>query len=589
MYVHCRPRGRERAMNAQLPSISHYLAEFLSRRAAPLPEDLRPLLDQLCDGALNQNSCLDVSHLSDEARERLGGLACVDDGAGAAPLALQGDRLYLQRYLAWEKGVAARLLERNRHNPCDSEARLRKLLDQRFPQGDGDGQQRVAALQALTRQLLIITGGPGTGKTRTIAGIIAMLLALAGDKKPVIRIAAPTGKAAMRLKEALGAETPDLPPPVTLHRLLGMRPDGSCRHDARNPLVADVLIVDEASMIDLPMAHRLFSALPAETRLVLSGDADQLPSIDVGSVLADLCVGVSGYSQEFADFAAKFGHKDLPVERREHGLRDSVCRFEHNYRFDPNSGIGGLARELRAGRAAFGRDEDSVRHVDLETLLAGNPAEQFAAWHKDYLDLLAEVAAGRRPADAGELMRVLTRMGILCSRREGDSGAVTVNLAVEKVLEARGLKQPGQDFYTGKPIMVTRNDYQLGVFNGDLGICAPGPGAEGAEGAEFMAVFPDLLDQRGEVKQEPVQRLAFYETCFAMTVHKSQGSEFNHVALLLDDAPEESKADQLQSRALLYTAATRAKERLTLCGNARLWQRAVNNTRARASGLRAFL
>ena len=597
---------------ATIPSIGHCLANLLARHGEPINDDVRRLLDKLCDSVLRQHSCLDLSAMPEETAPQLKSLACVGDGDDNTPLVLYGERLYLQRYFVWEKSVAAMLSERNRPQACDHPERLGEELDLLFPPGsernaaarhqvetpsppEGKGRgggndidwQRVAALQALTRRLLIITGGPGTGKTRTVVKIIALLLALSAHE-PVIRLAAPTGKAAMRLKDSIREGISDLPKSFsmladqvsTLHRLLGMRSDGrSWRHDADNPIDADVLIVDEASMIDLPMAYRMLSALPPDSRLILLGDADQLPSVDVGNVLADLCSGTIGYSGEFVEFARKFVHGDLPGAENKHKLMDAVCRFERNYRFAPDSGIGRLAREIREGTASFevssGPDDASVRYLDLAGLRAGNPAERLVAFFDDYIRLLE---TDEKP-DVPELLKVFEQTRILCARREGFAGVINVNRALEAILEQRGLKRQGQDFYTGRPVMITRNDYNLELFNGDIGICVPGTDGE------FLVAFPDA---QGGIKYELALRLAHQETCFAMTVHKSQGSEFDHLVLLLDESPE-SFPEQLQTRALLYTAATRAKNRITIYGNADIWRQALENTSARMSGLQTFV
>ncbi len=561
------------------PAIGHYFVDLLQRRGAALDEETRALVEELCDAVSQQHSCLDLAGAPKEAVRRLQALPCVGtggDGEAAAPLVLRDNLLYLQRYFAWEKQTAALLGARNRPLPCAAPERLREELDKFFPEADDTApdRQRLAALQALTRQLLIITGGPGTGKTHTVARIVALLLELA-EKQPVIRLAAPTGKAAMRLKESLGddlsragLELADQV--VTLHRLLGMRPDGGgWRHNADNPIDADVLIVDEASMIDLSMAHRLLSAVPPNARLILLGDADQLPSIDVGCVLADLCAGVNGYSQAFAAAAQEFVRGRLPAADSGHRLVDAVCRFERNYRFAADSGLGRLTQEIKTGTAAFGPDQDGVRFLELSELQKADLAAFFA----DYIALLKS-----GETDAAKLLRALESARVLCPRRQA---VAAINQALETALEQQGLKRPGQDFYAGKPVMVTRNDYKLMLFNGDVGICLLD------DDGECQAAFPDLADEHGEMRREPALRLRHWETCFAMTVHKSQGSEFDHVILLLDDAP--GGAEQLQTRALLYTAATRARSRLSIHGNEALWRQALENTSRRTSGLGAFL
>ena len=575
-------------MNAGMPPIGHYLARLLSRHGEPIAEDVRALLHELCDAVLKHHSCLELSGVAETTRRRLESLGCVGAGDDNVPLVLHGDRLYLQRCFAWEKGVATLLTRRNRAQPCGRRERFREGLDALFPRRRAAARQavdfqRVAALQALTRQLLIVTGGPGTGKTRSAVKIIALLSELS-EGEPVIRFAAPTGKAVMRLKDSIHDGLAELPrswsfPEVqgaTLHRLLGLRADGrSWSHDASNPVDADVLIVDEASMIDLPMAYRLLSALSPDTRLILLGDADQLPSIHVGNVMADLCREPTGYSESFSKSARELVHGELPVAARGHALVDAICRFERNYRFVKDSGIGRLTRNVRAGTAAFGPDENGVHFRNVADLQDGGLEQLLPAFFDDYLRLLASQQVPR----AAALLKVFEQTRILCAQREGPLGVVNVNRLFETLFEQRGLKQRGQTFYTGKPVMVTRNDYNLNLFNGDLGICVPG------REQGLRVAFPDA---QGNLQHTSTLRLSHQETCFAMTVHKSQGSEFDHVVLILDRFSA-SSSGQLQMRELLYTAITRARRRITIYSTPDTWEQTLKTTSTRTSGLQELL
>ncbi|MCB1693790.1 MAG: exodeoxyribonuclease V subunit alpha, partial [Pseudomonadales bacterium] len=481
-------------------------------------------------------------------------------------LILDGNRLYLQRYYHYESGIAERLASMNRIIE-DTDPRTAHEVMSRV----GDGQspardlQTLAVLTALCRQLTIITGGPGTGKTTAVVTLLRSLLA--GDMDPAgIRLAAPTGKAAARLADALSGAGIEYEFEVsTLHRLLGMRADGrSWRYGPDRPLPVEVLIVDEVSMIDLTMMHRLLEALPPTTRLVLLGDPDQLPSVEAGNVLGEICKHEAGYSDAWRSALSSASGLSLAGTSRRHALADAVCRFETTYRFSVDRGIGKLARAVREGLDEPPPDDDEVTTRSLATLGIEEVMTLFSAW----MDALKRGAAG------DELLAAFDTARILIPSREGPMGVKAVNDAIESHLRASGAIDDDARYYHGRPILVTRNDYNLRLFNGDIGICVDAGDAP-------HVLFPDST---GGVRSYLATRLPPHETCYAMTVHKSQGSEFDDVAILLPER-ESTGAEQIMTRELVYTAITRARRRVRLYYDGDTLKECIATRTHRQSGL----
>lgn len=488
--------------------------------------------------------------------------ACGDADA-YTPLMLDGSRLYMRRYFDYEcavaqawKGAGASAL------PQALEARVVALFPVPATGEDKLRDQRAAAMAALQQQRVLISGGPGTGKTTTLASILALLieqsqLALPAtpglfDAKPQalkILLAAPTGKAAARMQdaireakgrlaisEAVRAEMPETA--QTLHRLLGARPQGGgmvWRHDAENPLACDVLVVDEASMIDLALMARLLAALPPQARLILLGDRDQLASVDAGAVFADLCTA---------------GAATLNV----------------SFRFGADSGIGQLAALLRAG------DDDGA----LRLLRQGLPDLQWVAESsrhgvvrhavRRYGEFMARAKEGN-----ADIFACFAAFRLLTPLRQGPLGVAALNAEIEKGLAAEGLIPPRSHWYVGKPVMIAGNDYALRLFNGDIGICVADPVS-----AELRIAFPS---DEGVRLLAPA-RLPVHETAWAMTVHKSQGSEFDEAALVLPDEQSE-----LVTRELVYTAVTRARRSAAIWASEEALRAGCRRRIVRHSGL----
>lgn len=510
----------------------------------------------------------------------------VSDGERPTPIVLCGDRLYLNRMWRNELTVARFFNEANQVVDVD-EALLAQTLDALFPASDEIDWQKVAAAVALTRRISVISGGPGTGKTTTVARLLAALIQTTRQPRCRIRLAAPTGKAAARLTESLGEALRRLPltdeqkallptEASTLHRLLGAQPGSQrMRYHAGNPLHLDVLVVDEASMIDLPMMARLIDALPEHGRVIFLGDRDQLASVEAGAVLGDICAWVNaGYTAGRAAQLERLTGHPVPAGESDvaGALRDSLCLLQKSYRFGSHSGIGSMARAVNNGdrhgvratlRQAF---EDIVLHPLSTTEEYEAMLEQSQAGYGRYLQLL------RERAEPEALIAAFGEFQLLCALRDGPYGVSGVNEQLEQMLNRRrAITLPRHSrWYEGRPVMISRNDSALGLFNGDIGIAL-----ERGEGLRVWFPMPD-----GSIKSVQPSRLPEHDTAWAMTVHKSQGSEFDHAALILP-----AKIVPLVTRELVYTAITRAKQRLSIYADEQVLTQSIVARTERRSGL----
>jgi exodeoxyribonuclease V alpha subunit len=532
------------------------------------------------------------------------------------PLVLENGRLYLRRFWRDERSIARLVAQRTAAQRDVDPTRIKALLDKLFERAPGDTEpdwQKIACAIAARSTLSIITGGPGTGKTYTVARLLALVHALAPDPGRVrIALAAPSGKAAVRLKQsidqALQGLTDEvggdidvaglmasLPTSRTLHSLLGADPaTRSVRHHVNNPLEVDVLVVDEASMVNLEMMADLLEALPPTAMLVLLGDKDQLSSVEAGAVLGDLCEGaqLGQFEQATADYVWQACGERLPPEMVTGGAPLAQCTIMLRTSRRFGGSIGQLALAVNADQAdraqAILREAEGAKVAwherarvgDLPDLaVAGRPGAE--GGYATYLKL-----AKAGPGSAGEAAHIawvksvlgaFDAFRVLCAVRQGEWGVEGMNSAIEGRLVQEGLVVRGGEWYVGRPVMVTQNDYNIGVFNGDVGIALPD-----ASGAGRLRVY----FQSGErVSSVLPTRLPHIETAYAMTVHKVQGSEFAHTALVLP-----AKQSAVVVRELIYTGITRARQQFTLLTpDAQQFAEGVRLQTRRASGLRDFI
>ncbi len=517
---------------------------------------------------------------------------------GSTPLVLEGSRLYLRRNWAREVAVAEAIDRRLTRGGGDVPVeRLRDALAGLFPDAGPIDWQQVACALAIRGGIGIITGGPGTGKTTTVVRLLGLLqsLAMADGQRLRIRLAAPTGKAAARLTESIGEQlqklTVDAPvrdaiptEVTTLHRLLGTRPDSRhFRHHGDNPLHADLVVVDEASMVDMDMMASLLDALDPRTRLILLGDKDQLASVEAGAVMGDLCRRADQglYNQNTLDYLRQACGADVSAWAGDgSALAQQTAMLRTNWRFKDSPGIGELATAVNGGDPAavsrvFKKGLPGVRRLSLQAdgltdLLLDGDGER-PGLRALFEALATPPEPDERDAWAAQRLQQLTRQQLLSGLRNGPFGVEQLNHAITERLRREGLAGE-HDWYPGRPVMMTRNDYQLGLMNGDVGLTLPHP-----DGPRVAFQLPD-----GRIKWVLPSRLDGAETVYAMTVHKAQGSEFGHTLLVLPDRPH-----PLLTRELVYTAVTRTKQAFTLIeyGPPGVLAEAVRRRTWRASGL----
>lgn len=485
------------------------------------------------------------------------------------PLRLVGDLLYLERYWQEESTVAGELVARRSRPPqVVTLAALAAAREELFAHGS-DPDQELAAVVCAASPVTVIAGGPGTGKTTTLAKVLGMLVRTA-PAFPTIALAAPTGKAAVRMEEAVADALGGLPGDLahsltglratTIHRLLGSLPETRTRfrHDEANPLPHDVVVIDEASMVSVTLMARLLCALRPHARLILIGDPDQLAPVEAGAVLADIVQAAAPVTPSLAATLARAG---LPAS-------GPVVRLRHNYRSTPI--ISDLAAAVLAGdeEATVAIARSGAEGVSFAPLAADTPlAERVVAAGS----AMIEAAQQGRVDDA---LRALDKHRLLCAHRRGPFGVTQWSRQVEEWLAAAvsGF-DPTRIWYPGRPVLVTQNAGDLGLFNGDTGVVVRHGEellAHFARGKQTHTVSPYLLDQ--------------VQTIHAMTVHKAQGSQFDQVTVVLP--PPESP---LLTQELLYTAITRAQRAVTLIGSEESLRQAVRQRARRASGLRERL
>lgn len=561
------------------------LALALANRAVGEGHTCLPLDDDEPPAVPGENALCEPTDFRDSLQKN----ALVGGPGEARPLILDADRLYLHRYWQYEAQLADRLRDLINTPPAPVNiAPLQRdggLFDHAWVGENETHWQAVAAATALRHRFTVISGGPGTGKTYTVLRLVKLLIDDAHERnlpEPGIALAAPTGKAAARMMESMRAGLADLPDgetmakrlpedAATLHRLLGLRGDTTRpRYHRDNPLTADVVIVDEASMVDLPMMAKLADAMPRAGRLILLGDRYQLASVESGAVLAELCraAGVNRFSNDQREAFEPLLRADTPPAADPlPPLADHVVTLQTSHRFTADSAIGRLAAAVNAGEA------DSALNILGDRGTADAIEARLDGEHD--IDRLIEIMARAHAPllteiDPATALERLAGIQLLTATRIGPAGSDTLNQRIHERLCREAALDPADHWYAGRPIMVQHNDYRAGLFNGDIGVCLPD------ENGELRVWFRTTEGLRDFLPTA----LPRHDSVYAMTVHKSQGSEFRQVHLLLPnvDTP-------VLGRELLYTGITRARETLGLHGPVDVLRAAISRRTRRHSGL----
>ncbi len=586
-----------------ISEIDYHFARFMARFETRNPDRVALAAALLSRATALGHVCVDLNHLDDPGSvedakahrldldtdldlwmSTLNNALTVGRPGDFKPLILDGKRLYLHRYWQYEQRVAHAILKRCRsvrvsNTTCDLNDALRKIFS------EGDDLQHRAILSALNQGFSVISGGPGTGKTYTIAKLLLLLHSAGQGHDLRLRLAAPTGKATMRLQQSIEATLSAMGHSrqeihmfmggdvQTLHRLLGALSDQSgFRYNADHPLAVDVVIVDEASMVDLAMMAALTAALPPKAQLVLIGDKNQLASVEAGAVLGDICSGVN----------RRLPSKDRETTEwgRNSALAGRIVVLKKSYRFAAHSGIDDLAAAINNGETdtalALLKNRD-IPNISFKAISNLSMLEMSVA------DLATRAIAPlfNAPNPLVAFDRMAHHM-ILTPLRLGPYGMLNLNRYVENALIKIGLipqlRSLDDPWYPGRPVMIGRNDYYHNLFNGDMGVAM----ASGKDsGSQVTVFFPDGTNG---IKAIASSQLPPHETAYAMTVHKSQGSEFDHVVLVLPD-----RKMALLTRELIYTAVTRAKQSVTIWGSEQILRQGIEQLTRRTSGLGSLL
>lgn len=535
----------------------------------------------------------------------------------AAPMLFQYGLLYFYRYWQAEHQVskylqqAVEFSEENANLEQD-----KKILDQLFGQAsEQTNWQKIAVATALRKRFCVISGGPGTGKTRTVARLLAALQwkqLEQGSDFLKVALVAPTGKAAARLKESIiqNLASIDMPEKLkevlptqasTIHRLLGMQPQSDQpKYHKTNPLHLDLLVIDEASMIDLSLMEKLLNAVKSSARVVLLGDKDQLASVEVGSIMNELGQFIasdhSHYSQTHCDYLEAVTGYKLTGQKKVLPICDSLCYLSQSYRFNDQLGIGLLAKEVNQQKVAQSwRVASSSGHEELECVLYP-PATDFSEkrqWtqycvalvvrravdaYRKYLELVKQREKDPKSVSVGRIFEVFQQVRFLSALRVGELGVERLNQTIAEALKQANLVKFNQhrENYCGKPILITENAPQNHVYSGDIGIVLP-------DEQGMLRIYFDTIVE-GEYLNLSLSRVPEYESAYVMTVHKSQGSEFEHVFLVMPLV-----GSPVLTKELIYTAITRAKEKFTLFSHEKVWKLGVKSNIQRESGLQEQL
>lgn len=563
----------------QSENLQHQFASFFPTEA------LKLLACDLWTALAKGSICIDSHNIDDETLKKQW---ITSNLAEPLPFAEANGKQYLFRYFRYQEIILNKIRELTAPEvqiPAERVAALVKNPGLKHLSDTIDIQrvvdwQTVAAVMAYLSDFSIITGGPGTGKTTTLAKVLTLILSEKQDA--IIKMAAPTGKAAKRMEQALQNNT--MVPhslkervqsmkATTIHRLLGtIHLSPSFKHSSDNPLRADVVIVDEASMVDVALFAKLMSAIGANTRLILLGDQNQLASVEAGSLFGDICGAVIQQNKLSKSLIDRLNEclpelqtQQIEVMKGGISLQDKLIVLQHSYRFQNDHLIALVSKEIIAGK------EEKVREILVENHNSAQMVfdqaydqvlfEDFIAGYQDYI----------HEPDTKMALKKLERLRVLAAVRMGKRGIYELNKQIEKYLANKGFIKPTTEFYENRPILITKNYYELNLFNGDIGIVRQG-----------NAWFSDEL---GELRNVSPGLIAEVETAFAMTIHKSQGSEFDRVLMILPDKVE----SEILTRELIYTGTTRAKSYVLIQSTLEVMLAAVKRQVSRASGLREKL
>lgn len=552
-------------------------------------------------------------------------------------LVYKNKKLYMRRYFQFENELAVAINSRLAQVSRYKDDKIKQCIAMLFPHSADDDSssqnidwQKVAVANAINKNFSVIAGGPGTGKTYTVTKLLAALVMLEQSAKPAeqneltIALVAPTGKAAQRLSESIinavsgfkgliSDEVLDKIPnqAQTVHRLLGVLPNSpNFKHHQDNPLPFDIVLIDEVSMVDLPLMTRIFRALKSSAKVILLGDADQLPSVATGSVLADIAPRPhGGFSEENSSYLSQVCQYPVALIKAAISTHKSGSSFTGDYltflvksrRFDGKGGIGLLAKNVINGDVKTSwqllnlSEEEANNKVSTHCAVINKPELILA--RGDISQWLAPlVHAYYKPLESCENVKeafsLLAKFRVLCATRQGKYGVEQINDLIKSFLGKNNspYQQNQHALYHGQPIMVNENDYRLGLYNGDIGIIWRI--ADNTGQSHLVACFEtsqaELSEEEG-IRHILPSRLPNFESVYAMTIHKTQGSEFAHVALVISASQDErsnqqDKASKLLSRELLYTGITRAKKQLTVSANQLVWRQGVSAKVQRHSG-----
>jgi len=508
------------------------------------------------------------------APDAISSSSLVSSGEKRTPFVYANERLYMQRYYFYESLILDRIKVFFSDEGDKKELRLQELaghsgtIKRLFPGSETADRkvdwQWLAALSTVLHDFSIITGGPGTGKTTTVAKVLSLLLYMNRDLR--IALCAPTGKAAARMAESLRKasgegesfikEAFESIVPATIHRLLGtIAGSPNFKHDRQQPIEADVIIVDEASMIDVALMAKLMDAVAEGTRLILLGDKDQLASVEAGSLFGDLCNALPKLNEFSSTFLGDI-QAFLPLGTilppayegpdKTHLLFEHIVSLQHSHRFSDKQGIGKFSKAILNNTPpeieSFFEDGDG--QVTVDATYGAKIFENFILGYRDFLD----------EPDIQQALKKVNRLRVLCAVKDTPQGVDAINRRIEKILRQKAGLRPNQPFYQNRPVMVTSNNRQLNLFNGDVGILR-------ADESGVMRAWFEAAD--GSLRSVLPGFIGSMETAFAMTIHKSQGSEFSEVLVLL---PEKSQSAKMLTRELLYTAVTRARDKVIIQG-----------------------